>query len=54
MFRMQKVLNVFFHAATLRDGGELCQSCRAYCGVCDPCHVIRITAATMITQVTTL
>jgi hypothetical protein len=23
---MQKVLNVFFHGATLRDGGELCQA----------------------------
>ena len=29
-------------------------SCRSCCGVGDPCHVIRITAATMITQVTTL
>jgi hypothetical protein len=51
---MQKLRNLSVHADTLRDGGELCQSCRACCRVCDPRHVIRITAATMITQVTTL
>jgi hypothetical protein len=31
-----------------------CHSSLEFCGVGDPCHVIRITAATMITQVTTL
>ena len=37
-----------------REGDAWILSCRTCCGVGDPCHVISITAATMITQVTTL